>query len=127
MGDKKSEIMIVPGEYEGGVQLYSIQTRIFTFRGVQVMLDRDLASLYHVTTSALNQAVKRNIKRFPERFMFQLTKEEFENWKSQIVISNIYSQEELASLKMGARKYPNVLGTGGRVPVSRIIGVINNQ
>ena len=108
MGDKKSEIMIVPGEHEGGVQLYSIQTRIFTFRGVQVMLDRDLASLYHVTTSALNQAVKRNIKRFPERFMFQLTKEEFENWKSQIVISNIYSQEELASLKMGARKYPNV-------------------
>ena len=121
MGDKKSEIMIVPGEHEGGVQLYSIQTRIFTFRGVQVMLDRDLASLYHVTTSALNQAVKRNIKRFPERFMFQLTKEEFENWKSQIVISNIYSQEELDSLKMGARKYPNVFTEQGVAQLSAVL------
>ena len=50
-----------------------IQKRIFTIRGVQVMLDRDLALLYQVKTKVLNQAVKRNINRFPERFMFQLT------------------------------------------------------
>ena len=52
------------------------------------MLDRDLAELYQVTTSALNQAVKRNIERFPSDFMFQLTDQETEDWKSQIVITN---------------------------------------
>ncbi len=56
-------------------------------RGVQVMLDRDLAELYGVPTGALNQAVKRNIERFPGRFMFQLNKTEAENLKSQSVIS----------------------------------------
>ena len=76
------------------------------------MLDRDLAPLYHVTTGALNQAVKRNIKRFPERFMFQLTKEEFENWKSQIVISNIYSPEEIASVKDMGRGLCTVIKVG---------------
>ena len=50
-----------------------IESRIFTIRGMQVMLDRDLACLYLVTTKVLNQAVKRNILRFPEDFMFQLT------------------------------------------------------
>lgn len=58
------------------------------FRGKKVMLDRDLATLYGVETRALNQAVRRNVRRFPEDFMFQLTKEELESWKSQIVISN---------------------------------------
>ena len=52
------------------------------------MLDRDLAELYGVPTKVLNQAVKRNIERFPERFMFQLNSIELENWKSQIVTSN---------------------------------------
>jgi hypothetical protein len=52
------------------------------------MLDRDLAQLYQVTTGALNQAVQRNRERFPADFMFQLNTKEFENWKSQIVISN---------------------------------------
>lgn len=73
--------------------LTDIQARIYLVRGVQVMIDRDLAILYQVATKALNQAVKRNIRRSPERFMFQLTKDEFENWKSQIVTSNIYSQK----------------------------------
>ncbi len=54
----------------------SIQSRIFTVRGKQVMLNRDLAELYLVETKVLNQAVKRNIKRFPESFRFQLTLEE---------------------------------------------------
>ena len=66
----------------------SIKSRILTIRGVQVILDRDIAILYGVETKALNQAVKRNRERFPDRFMFQLTEEELGNWKSQIVTSN---------------------------------------
>ena len=65
----------------------SIRSRIFTVRGVQVMLDRDLAELYGVPTKALNQAVKRNIERFPERFMFQMSNEDIANLRSQIVTS----------------------------------------
>ena len=63
----------------------TIRSRIFTIRGVQVMLDRDLAELYGVPTKVLNQAVKRNAERFPERFMFQLSKDDIENLRSQIV------------------------------------------
>ena len=70
------------------MELQPIQSKIYEIRGQRVMLDRDLAELYQVTTSALNQAVKRNIERFPPDFMFQLTDAETENWKSQIVITN---------------------------------------
>ena len=69
----------------------SIKSRIFTIRSVQVMLDRDLAELYGVQTKALNQAVKRNIERFPERFMFQLSPKDIEGLRSQIATSNIQS------------------------------------
>jgi hypothetical protein len=62
----------------------SIQNRIYEIRGERVMLDFDLASLYEVETRILNQAVKRNVKRFPEDFMFQLTKYEFEGLRAQI-------------------------------------------
>ena len=65
-----------------------ISGRIYTIRAEQVMLDRDLAELYQVETRVLNQAVRRNIKRFPDDFMFQLSKEEFENLKSQFVTSS---------------------------------------
>ena len=65
-----------------------IRSRIITIRGVQVMLDRDLAELYGVSTSRLNEQVKRNIRRFPENFMFQLTSEELEDWRSQFATSN---------------------------------------
>jgi len=61
--------------------IQSIQNRIYEIRGERVMLDSDLAALYEVETRVLNQAVKRNIKRFPADFMFQLTKEEFESIK----------------------------------------------
>ena len=70
------------------MELQTIQSRIYEIRGQRVMLDRDLAELYQVTTSALNQAVKRNSKRFPPDFMFQLTNQEFANLKSQIVTSS---------------------------------------
>ena len=65
-----------------------IRSRIYTIRGVQVMLDYDLAQLFQVETRILNQAVKRNIERFPERFCFQLTEKELTESKSQIVILN---------------------------------------
>ena len=58
-------------------ELTTIQSKIYEIRGQRVMLDRDLAELYGVTTGNLNKAVKRNIERFPERFMFQLTEQEF--------------------------------------------------
>ena len=70
------------------MELTTLQSRIYEIRGQRVMLDRDLAELYQVTTSALNQAVKRNSKRFPPDFMFQLTHQEFVNLKSQIVTSS---------------------------------------
>ena len=65
-----------------------IEKMIITIRGVQVMIDRDLATVYGVTTSQLNQQVKRNIARFPANFRFQLTAEEMNNLKSQIVTSS---------------------------------------
>jgi hypothetical protein len=65
-----------------------IQGKIHTVRGLQVMLDSDLAELYQVEVKVLNQAVKRNNERFPSEFMFQLTREETENLKSQIVTSS---------------------------------------
>jgi hypothetical protein len=69
-------------------EVTKIQSIIYNIRGVKVMLDRDLARLYQVETRALNQAVKRNEKRFPEDFMFQLSVGEFSNLISQNVISS---------------------------------------
>ena len=89
----------------------AIRSRILTIRGVQVILDRDLAELYGVTTGALNQAVKRNKNRFPERFMFQLTKEESENLKSQSVISSWG----------GSRSYPYAFTEQGIAMLSSVL------
>ena len=76
----------------------AIRARILTIRGVQVMLDRDLAELYGVPTKRLNEQVKRNARRFPASFMFQLTKEELEDWRSQIATSNDNSATKGAKL-----------------------------
>ena len=67
------------------MDLQIIQSKIYEIRGCRVMLDSDLAALYQVETKALKQAVKRNIERFPSDFMFELTKEEVECLRSQIV------------------------------------------
>ena len=64
-----------------------VMNKIYLIRGQKIMLDRDLASLYQVETKVLKQAVKRNLSRFPEDFMFAMTKEEFEIWRSQFVTS----------------------------------------
>lgn len=80
------------------------------------MIDRDLASMYEVETRVLNQAIKRNIKRFPIDFMFQLSQKEFQDWKSQIVISN--------SEKMGLRKLPLAFTEQG---VAMLSSVLNSE
>lgn len=90
-----------------------IENKIFIIRGKKVMIDRDLANLYGVATKALNQAVRRNLERFPEDFMFQLRKEEFRNWKSRIVTSN--------SEKMGLRKSPLAFTEHGILMLSSVL------
>lgn len=78
----------------------NIQNRIFTIRSVQVMLDSDLAEMYGVETKILNRAVSRNVKRFPEKFRFQLTKDELENLRFQ----NAISREDSLRFKNGTLK-----------------------
>jgi hypothetical protein len=90
-----------------------IKTKIYTIRGLQVMLDRDLAELYGVETRRLNEQVKRNSERFPAEFMFQLTKQELENWISQFATSN----KEL----MGLRKLPFAFSEQGVSMLSAVL------
>ena len=66
-----------------------IRQKLIKVRGELVLVDRDVAALYGVETKALNQAVKRNLERFPQGYVFQLDDREFVNWKSQIVTSNL--------------------------------------
>ena len=68
--------------------LVEVRNLIYEIRGYKVMLDSDLADLYEVPTKRLNEAVKRNLARFPKHYMFQLTNEEFESLRSQIATSN---------------------------------------
>jgi len=87
------------------IDIAAVQSRMLTIRNQQVLLDRDVAALYGVETKALNQAVKRNSERFEEGYLFRLNEQEVENWKSQIVTSNL-SDGEIAGLKMGLRRAP---------------------
>ena len=91
----------------------TIEPKILTIRNQQVMIDRDLAELYSVETKVLNQAVKRNIERFPDDFMFQLNDEEFNNWRSQFVTSN--------SDKMGLRRPPYAFTEQGVAMLSSVL------
>lgn len=90
-----------------------IKSKILIIRGNKVMLDRDLAELYGVETRVLKQAVRRNIKRFPDDFMFQLSKEEFVNWRSQNVMSN--------ADKMGLRYPPFAFTEQGVAMLSSVL------
>lgn len=98
------------------LDLQIIQSRIYEIRGQRVMLDRDLAVIYGVVTKALNQAVKRNSDRFPDDFMFQLTNEETQKWRSQFVTSN--------SIKMGVRRNPYAFTELG---VAMLSSVLNSK
>ena len=86
------------------INIENIQSLIYTVRGKQVMLDEDIAIQYECETRIINQTRKRNLKRFPEDFCFQLTKEELDDLKSQIVISNFESENR----RGGRRKLPYV-------------------
>jgi hypothetical protein len=90
-----------------------IERAILLIRSQKVMLDRDLAELYGIETRVLNQAVQRNIERFPDDFMFQLNKEEFQNWKSQFVISK--------SERMGLRYAPYAFTEQGVAMLSSVL------
>jgi hypothetical protein len=91
-----------------------IKEKIYIIRGKKVMLDRDLAALYQVPTMVLNQAVKRHMDRFPEDFMFHLTKSEMGNWISQNVISN-------STLKQSLRKPPLAFTEQGIAMLSSVL------
>lgn len=81
-----------------------IQSKIYTIRGLQVMLDSDLANLYDVESKRLNEQVKRNIERFPEKFRFQITEDEYQNLKSQFATSSFVSHN-VTPQKHGGRRY----------------------
>jgi translation initiation factor 2 alpha subunit (eIF-2alpha) len=91
-----------------------VMSRIHTVRGHKVMLDRDLAELYGVPTKALKQAVCRNMERFPEDFMFEMSQEELEQWRSQTVTSN-------PGVKMGLRYAPFCFTEHGVLMLSSVL------
>lgn len=105
MKNKTEAELLIPQEI--------IERSIFLVRGKKVMFDRDLARLYCVQVKALNQAVSRNIKRFPEDFMFKLNKEEMVAWKSQIVTSK-------GDIK-GLRKPPTVFTEQGVAMLASVL------
>ena len=93
----------------------NITSIIYHIRGEKVMLDRDLATLYNVETRVFKQTVRRNINRFPADFMFELSAEEFKNWRSQFVTSN--------SDKMGLRYAPMAFTEQG---IAMLSGILNS-
>ena len=111
--------------------IQSVQNRIYQIRGQRVILDKDIAFLYEIETKVLNQAVNRNIKRFPLDFMFQLTKEEVELLrlqKNQVneLTPNLRSQIVTSSLESwgGNRYLPNAFTEQG---VAMLSGIINSD
>ena len=103
-----------------------IENRIFTIRDVQVMFDSHLAEMYGVETKVLNQAVKRNVERFPETFCFQLTEVEFSNLRSQFVTSSdLRFQYGISNKEHGGRRYlPYVFTEQG---VAMLSGVLRSE
>lgn len=87
------------------IPIARIARSIFLIRGQKVMLDADLAILYGIGVGRLNEAVKRNKERFPDDFMFQLTNEEFNDFKAQIATANLKSQFAISS-SWGGRRHP---------------------
>ncbi|RYE14584.1 MAG: ORF6N domain-containing protein [Sphingobacteriaceae bacterium] len=108
--------------------IQSIQNRIYDIRGERVMLDRDLAMLYEIETKALNLAVKRNVKRFPSDFMFQLTNEEFESLRFQFETSNkvnhLLQPQSTVTRRGGTRYLPYAFTEQG---VAMLSGLLNSE
>lgn len=99
----------------------SIERKIYTFRSLHVMIDRDIALLYGVDTKRINEAVNRNIDRFPERFRFQLSDDEFLDWKSQIATSSFISETEKKAIKQGIRRAPYAFTEQGVTQLSSVL------
>ena len=95
------------------VSAVTIESKICLVRGLKVMMDSDLAEMYGVETKALKQAVKRNMDKFPEDFMFEMTDTELSNWRSQNVTSN--------SIKMGLRYKPFCFTEHGVLMLSSVL------
>ena len=105
------------------IPIERIEAKILLIRGKKVMMDRDLATLYGVSTTTLNQAVRRNIARFPEDFMFRLNVEEFRSLRSQIVTSSLISQIVTSKTKRGGvRKLPFAFTEQGVAMLSSVFG-----
>ena len=120
---EKENTNIVPINEEINVVKYetkNIKDLIYTIRGKQVMLDSDVAMLYHCETRNINQAVKRNIDRFPDRYCFQLTRSEFENLRSQFVILN----KNLNNGKVIRKYLPYVFTEQG---IAMLSGLLKNE
>ena len=105
-GARMTEDALIPAE--------RIEKAILLIRGQKVLLDRDLAELYEVPTKRLNEQVRRNLRRFPEDFMFQLSKQELENWRSQTATSN-------SAAKMGLRRAPYAFTEQGVAMLSTVL------
>jgi hypothetical protein len=107
----------------------TIVERIYVIRGIKVMLDYDLAMLYGTETKVLKQSIRRNIKRFPPDFMFELTKEEFEVLRSQIVTSKTETEEQrggtrympFAFTEQGVAMLSSVLKSDSAIEVNIVI------
>ncbi len=102
------------------IDIAAVQSRMLTIRNQQVLLDRDVAALYGVQTKEINQAIRNNPGKFPVGFVFQLNDQEFENWKSKILTSNL-SAREIAVVKMGMRRAPYALTERGLYMLATIL------
>jgi len=102
------------------IDIAAVQSRMLTIRNQQVLLDRDVAALYGVQTKEINQAIRNNPGKFPEGFVFRMNDEEFANWKSKILTSNL-SESEIAGLRMGLRRAPYVLTEQGLYMLATIL------
>ncbi len=101
------------------IPIENIQNKIYDIRGLKVMLDSDLAKLYEVETRVLNQAVKRNIKRFPSDFMFQLTREEIMNISQIVITSKIkHSPKVFAFTEQGIAMLSGILNRDSAIYVN---------
>jgi hypothetical protein len=104
------------------VPVESVVNKIVLLRGEKILLDRDLALLYGVETRALNQAVRRNIKRFPEDFMFTLKREEIRSISQNVTSSTIkYSKEVRAFTEQGVAMLSSVLNSDRAISVNILI------
>ena len=103
--DEKNQIVTIDNQVKSiNYSIEDIKKMIYTIRGKQVMLDSDVAMLYHYPTKRINETVKRNKERFPENFCFLLTEEEVENLRSQFVTSSLESlRSQIATLKIKGR------------------------